>query len=242
MGAERPKLYAELAEWWQLVSPTGDYAEEAAFFGELFRAEDVGSILELGSGGGNVAWFLKEGFALTLTDVSDGMLAESEKQNPELEHIRADMRTLRLDRTFDGVLIHDAIMYMTGEEDLRAAFRTAHEHCKPGGVAVIVPDWVAETFEPRTTHEGTDEGDRGVRYLEWVWDADPNDTEVNYDLILALREGEELRTVIDRQIAGVFPRAIWLGLLEEIGFEAEVIEDPSTGGERREVFLARKPR
>lgn len=53
------------------------------------------------------------------------------------------MRALRLGRTFDAVLIHDAIMYMTGEEDLRAALVMAHEHCKPGGVVVIAPDWVA---------------------------------------------------------------------------------------------------
>ena len=140
------------------------------------------------------------------------MLAESEKQNPELEHIEGDMRTLRLGRTFDGVLIHDAIMYMVSEEDLRAALLTAHEHCKPGGVAVFVPDWVAETFLPGTTHEGVDRGDRGVRYLEWTWDADPNDTKVNYEFILALKEGDELRTVVDRQVVGVFPRATWLRL------------------------------
>ncbi|HET6659215.1 MAG TPA: class I SAM-dependent methyltransferase, partial [Rubrobacter sp.] len=181
MSSGHPKLYAELAGWWQLISPTEDYADEAAFFGRLFRAENAWTVLELGCGGGNVAWFLKEDFALTLTDISDAMLAESEKQNPELEHIEGDMRTLRLGRTFDGILIHDAIMYMSSEEDLRAALLTAHEHCKPGGVAVFVPDWVAETFQPGTTHEGVDRGDRGVRYLEWTWDADPNDTKVNYE-------------------------------------------------------------
>lgn len=121
MGDEQPKLYTELAGWWQLFSPTSDYAEEAAFFRGLFRAEDVKTILELGSGGGNVAWFLKKHFTLTLTDLSEEMLAESAKQNPDLEHVRGDMRTLRLGRTFDGVLIHDAIMYMSSEEDLRAA-------------------------------------------------------------------------------------------------------------------------
>lgn len=241
MSDGRPRLYTELAGWWQLISPTADYADEAAFFGELFRSAGVGTILELGSGGGNVAWFLKRDFALTLTDLSPEMLAESEKQNPELEHVEGDMRALRLGRAFDGVLIHDAIMYMTSEEDLRAALLTAHEHCKPGGAAVIAPDWVAETYRPETTHEGADSGERGVRYLQWVWDADPEDTEVNYDLILALKEGDELRTVVDRQIVVVFPRATWLRLLEEIGFEAEVVEDPSTGGERSEVFVCRRP-
>ncbi len=241
MSAEQPKLYTELAGWWQLVSPTDDYADEAAFFKELFRAENARTLLELGSGGGNVAWFLKKDFALTLTDISSAMLAESKKQNPELEHIQGDMRTLRLGKAFDGVLIHDAIMYMTSEEDLRAALVTAYVHCKSGGLVVIAPDWVAETFRPHTTHEGVDVGGRGVRYLEWIWDADPNDTRVNYEFILALKEGDELRTVVDRQVVGVFPRATWLRLLKEVGFEAEAVEDPSTGGERSEVFIGHKP-
>ncbi len=241
MSTEQPKIYTELSDWWQLITPTEDYADEAAFFAGLFRAENVRTVLELGCGGGNVAWFLKKDFALTLTDLSVEMLAESEKQNPELEHIEGDMRTLRLGRTFDGVLIHDAIMYMTSERDLGAAMLTAYEHCEPGGIAVIVPDFVAETFRPTTRHEGRDEGDRGVRYLEWTWDADPDDTEVNYEFILALKEGDDLRAVVDRQVVGLFPRATWLGLMEEAGFEAEVIEDPSTEGERVEVFVGHKP-
>lgn len=241
MSSEQPKLYTELASWWQLVSPTQDYADEAAFFGELFRAEGTKTILELGSGGGNIAWFLKKDFTLTLADISGWMLMESKKQNPELEHIQGDMRSLRVGETFDGVLIYDAIMYMTNGRDLHAALATAYEHCKPGGVVVIAPDWVAETFRPRTTHEGTDAGTRGVRYLEWTWDADPNDTKINYEFILALKEGDDLRTVVDRQIVGVFPRATWLRLLEDVGFEGKVVEDLSTDGERSEVFLGRKP-
>lgn len=237
---DQPKLYGELAGWWQLISPTEDYADEAAFFAEFFLAENVETILELGSGGGNVAWFLKRNFSPTLADISAGMLAQSKKQNPELEHIEGDMRTLRLGRTFDGVLIHDAIMYMTTEEDLRAAFATAHEHCKPGGTVVIVPDFVAETFEPETTHEGTDDGGRGVRYMEWTWDPDPDDTQVNYEFILALKEGDDLRTVVDRQIVGVFPRATWLRLLRDVGFEARSVLDSSSEGERSEVFVGRK--
>ena len=242
MSDGRPKLYTELAGWWQLVSPTEDYADEAAFFKELFEAQNVRTVLELGSGGGNVAWFLKKDFTLTLTDISAEMLAESRKQNPELEHVEGDMRALRLGRLFDGVLIHDAIMYMTSEEDLRAALVTAHVHCSPGGVLVVVPDWVSETFRPHTTQEGTDAGGRGVRYMEWVWDADPNDSEVNNEFILALKEGDELRTVVDRQIVGVFARATWLRLLRDVGFEPKVVEDPSTEGERSEVFLGYRPR
>jgi hypothetical protein len=38
------------------------------------------------------------------------------------------MRTLRLGRAFDVVLVHDAIMYMTTEEELLAAAETAFAH------------------------------------------------------------------------------------------------------------------
>jgi hypothetical protein len=38
--------------------------------------------------------------------------------DPECEHLQGDMRELRIDRTFDAVFVHDAIAYMTTEEDL----------------------------------------------------------------------------------------------------------------------------
>ena len=46
------------------------------------------------------------------------------------------MRTLRLGRTLDAVLVHDAVTYLTTDEDLRAAMETAFAHLRPGGAAV----------------------------------------------------------------------------------------------------------
>ena len=63
------------------------------------------------------------------------MLEVSKALNPQCEHILGDMRTLRMDRSFDAVFIHDAIMHMTTREDLRAAMETAFVHCRPGGAA-----------------------------------------------------------------------------------------------------------
>ena len=71
------------------------------------------TLLELGSGGGNNASHLKHRFECTLTDLSPEMLALSRTLNPECEHIEGDMRTLRLERTFDAVFVHDAIAYIT---------------------------------------------------------------------------------------------------------------------------------
>ena len=66
---------------------------------------------------------------------------------------------------------------MTTEADLRQAVETAFAHCRPGGIAVLVPDDIAENFEPETEHGGHDAADgRGVRYLSWSTDPDPTDT------------------------------------------------------------------
>ena len=143
------KLYEELAEWWPLFSAPEDYAEEAAYFARvLSEACDPPprTVLELGSGGGNNALYLKSKFEMTLVDLSPQMLAVSRALNPECEHREGDMRTVNLGRTFDAVFIHDAISYMTSVEDLQAAIHTAYQHCRAGGVALFVPDCVRETF------------------------------------------------------------------------------------------------
>lgn len=75
----------------------------------------------------------------------------------------ADMRSLRLDETFDAVLVHDAIDYMTTEHDLAAAFETAAAHLQPSGQLLIVPDDTAESFEADSEVGGNDGPDSRSR-------------------------------------------------------------------------------
>jgi SAM-dependent methyltransferase len=217
-------MYRELASWWPLLSPPDDYAEEAAAYLKHLRAaarRPLERVLELGSGGGNNASHLKRHFEMTLVDVSPEMLQVSRALNPECEHIQGDMRTLRLGRTFDGVFIHDAICYMTTLADLAAAIETAAVHCAHGGSLVVAPDHVRETFAEGTDHGGSDGEGRGLRYLEWTHDPDPGDDVYTVDYAYLLRDGQKVEVWHDRHIEGLFPRATWLRVLEEAGFEAE---------------------
>jgi SAM-dependent methyltransferase len=236
------RFYQELSEWWTLFSPAVHYVEEAEDL--LRRLEPLpepgtSDMLELGSGGGSLASHLKDRFRLTLTDLSAGMLAQSLALNPQAEHIQGDMRTLRLGRAFDYVLVHDAVCYMTTVEDLQKAIETAAVHCKRGGTVVFLPDFVAETFQPGADDGGEDAPDgRGFRYLEWRWDPDPSDTSYIVDYAFLLREANgEVRAVHDRHIEGLFPRATWLK-----GFDAAGLR-PSSDIDQwgRDVFVARKP-
>jgi SAM-dependent methyltransferase len=234
------KLYGELAGWWPVFSDPKAYRREAAHVARIIRrstAPPPRTVLELGSGGGTSALHLKAHFAMTLVDLSPQMLKVSRRLNPECKHVRGDIRTVRLGRTFDAVFVHDAIAHMTTERDLRAVMVTAYEHCRPGGVALFVPDFVRETFVAGTDEGGGDSPTRRLRFLQWVFDPNPKDTTYHVDFAILLRnKAGEARIAHDRHVLGLFPRARWLRLMRDVGLKATVIRDD----EVREMFLGRR--
>lgn len=227
MTKPTPRMYGEFAPWFHLITAPASYAEEASIYFP-WMADALGrppkTLLELGSGGGNNASHFKAWVACTLTDLSPEMLALSRTINPECPHFEGDMRTIRLGKQFDLVFVHDAVAYLTTEDDLRQMFETVRVHCKPDGVALIVPDYVRETFEPETSHGGHDGDGRSLRYLEWVVDPDPNDTEYVAEYVYVLREdGKPTRVEHDQHIEGLFPRELWLRLFGGAGFDVTVM-------------------
>src|SRR4030042_4181512 len=240
-----PRLYNELADWFHLLTAPEDYREEAEFYRQIFAENckrKLRTLLELGSGGGNNASHLKSYFKMTLVDLSAEMLYISHKINPECEHLQGDMRNVRLGRQFDAVFIHDAISYLTTETDLAEAIETPFIHCQPGGAALFVPDYVREAFYPSTSHGGHDANDRGMRYLAWTWDPDPDDTSYIMDFAYLFKEGESVTSEIDRHVMGLFSKEVWQNLINKAGFIAKVIESkatwsPPTG----HIFLGIKP-
>jgi SAM-dependent methyltransferase len=240
------RLYQDLAEWWPLISPPEEYAEEAAFAARMLHraARPVREVLELGSGGGHCASHLTPAFTMTLVDASPGMLAVSRRLNPGSEHVQADMRTVRLGRDFDAVFVHDAVGYMTTEADLRLVIETAFAHCRPGGIAVFAPDNITEHYEPGTGHGGADGADgRAARYLEWAYDPDPGDTWTLAQYAFLLRDAAGRLTLVhEAHRLGLFRRATWLRLLREAGFRAGAVPEETTEDRRpRELFTGDRP-
>src|ERR1700753_1477005 len=196
----QPLLYDELVPWYRLIDPPADHADEAAAYrAALERALPPGpaTLLDLGAGGGHNAFHLKQRFSCMLTDLSEKMLASSQELNPDCEHAPGDMRNLRLGRTFDAVLVHDAVAYMTTEADLLAALQTAFVHTRPGGAAVFAPDCYADTFREGTELLEAGDGTLAIRGLSWAWDPDPTDTMMRVDYAFMLRGGGTVRTVHD---------------------------------------------
>lgn len=241
------RFYEDLAVWWPLISPPEEYEEEAAFIATLLASPPVSGreVLELGSGGGHNAMHLKGTFTMTLVDLSEKMLEVSRRLNPECEHHRGDMRTVRLGRSFDAVFVHDAVDYMATEADLRLAIETAFGHCRPGGIAVFVPDQTRETFEESSDHGGTDGTDgRGVRYLDWTWDPDPGDGWFLTEYVFLLRDADgSVDAVHETHRLGLFGRDQWLRLLADAGFEGRVVPEVTTEDRTpRLIFVGQRPR
>jgi len=242
-----PRLYRDLANWWPILSAPEDYAEEAETYRRVIMSQAIAlprTMLELGCGGGNNASHLKRHFLMTLTDLSPGMLEVSRILNPECEHVLGDMRDIRLGRQFDAVFVHDAISYMTSEYDLSRVARTAYEHCRPDGIVLFAPDFTRETFISRTSNGGHDYGRRALRYLQWDWDPQPDDTVYVSDMVYLLKnEDGTVRCVYDRHTLGLFSKDVWIRIMTDSGFDARAVpfEHSEFPDLTLEVFVGRRP-
>lgn len=239
------QLYSDLAPWWALLQPVESYADEAesylALIGRLLARPPL-SLLELGSGVGHLAANLPDELDVHLVDLAPEMVAWSERANPGRTHHVADMRTLRLGRVFDAVLLHDAVMYLLSDEDLAAAFATAAAHLEPGGVLLVRPDVVAEDFEEGVLVGGR-EGDDGsaVQLMEWHWDPDPTDRTFRVDFSFLLRDPDgSVRAVHDPHTMGLHPTAAFLRGLQEAGFELVDLDLDLDLEESGTIFAARR--
>jgi trans-aconitate methyltransferase len=241
------RLYRDLADWYPLLTPVEDYAEEAAFYRRLFEAHcrrPPRTLLDLGCGGGHNAAYLRETLACTPIDFAPAMIELSRRLNPECEHIEGDMRSIRLGCVFDCVLAHDAVSYMTSRTDLVSAIATAFAHTAPGGVALFQPDFISETFEPGTETGGRDGNGRALRDLERRGGPDSRTDVYVTDMAYMLRdESGAVEVVHDRHLMDLFPRTVWLELIAADGFEPLTVpfEHSSYSNTGHEVFLGLKP-
>ena len=243
------RLYQDLAYLWPIVSPPEDYEEEAGYWRRAIRSH-LGPgrhrILELGAGGGHNLSHLTADFEATAVDLSSNMIEHSRRLNPGVEHHVGDMRTVRLDRTFDAVLIHDAISYMLCEDDLRAAFATAREHLRPGGLLLVAPDLVQENFEDGKVLRWpirlpAEPGAIEVTVEEHLTDPDPTDTMIESMITYAITEDGKQRLETDIHVVGLFPLKIWMSLMEEAGFMTEALPLPGDGDGCGEHLLSLNP-
>ncbi len=221
-----PRLYADLAWVWPFLSPPEHYVEEVESFRRRFAAHGVApgaSVLHLGSGGGSIDFHLKKHYRVTGVDISASMLAYAGALNPEVEYLSGDIRSVRLGRTFDAVLLHDASAYMTSLEQLRQAYETAAAHLEPGGIMVTPPEELRSRFvQHRSSTRTRILGDVTVTTVELDYDPDPLDSCYEKTFIFAIRDGKNQRVEWDVHHNGLYDLEDMLAVMRKAGFRPEV--------------------
>ncbi len=243
-----PRLYSDLAYLWPMLSPVEHYEAEADVLRGLIGAhfKDAGetklSLLELGVGGGHTLMYLADDYACSAVDLSEPMLANCRALIPQAKLIVGDMRSVRLDKTFDVVFIHDAIDYMLGEEDVRRTLETVALHLRPGGLCVIAPTYTRETFvDGDVADDGTTTDCAELTYFTYIHDPDPADDTFEMILLYLIRDmrTRKVELVEDRHICGLFSEDQWVAWMREAGFEARRA-DADAEGEPWTLFVGAK--
>jgi len=242
------RLYSDLAWLWPVWGEPEEYAPYCENITKLIKEHahiDVIHLLNLCCGGGKNVFNLKKHFIVTGLDLSSDMLDLARRLNPECHFIQADIRDYSLPDRYDAILIDDGIAYITNEADLRLVFKRAYEHLKPGGVMIVGPDDVRETFiqnETVTTRSSSKNRSRNldVVFIENDYDPDPADSETDALIIYIIRENGKLRIEHDMHHLGLFSTDTWRSLVNEVGFLVQE-SDYSENGKSFLEFVCVKP-
>jgi SAM-dependent methyltransferase len=229
------------------VSPPEDYVAEGEYFARLIRetAElEVKTLLHLGCGGGHNDFTLKRHFKMTGVDISDAMLELARKLNPDVTYLPGDMRSVRLESSFDSVALLDAVNYMLTRNDLRKAFETAFHHLRPGGVLLTTVEQTPESFRQNLTRQWTNRREETeITFIENSYDPDPQDSTYESTFVFLIRQNGKLGIEIDRHLGGIFPMDTWHDILRDVGFtvKQEPHEDSSEDAGPIRVLACTRP-
>lgn len=97
-----------------------------------------GSILDIGCGSGEpiAGFFVREGYRVHGIDSSPAMIAFCKERFPNSAWDVADMRTLSVGRTFDGILAWDSFFHLS-RDDQRRMFRIFRAHAAPNAALMF---------------------------------------------------------------------------------------------------------
>lgn len=134
----------EAGPLYDLVYGAKDYEGEVALLQAHVGRLRPGAAtwLDVACGTGRHLELLQQTYEVEGTDLDAAQLRIARSRLPGVRLTRADMRELRLTRTFDVVsCLFSAVGMMTTLGDLRRAVRKMAEHVAPGGLLIFEP-WI----------------------------------------------------------------------------------------------------
>lgn len=168
-------LYKELAAVYEAMYYSFiDYHEEFLFYSKILKKYRKNSLLELGSGTGNLArYFLENNFNYTGLDYSPEMIAIAKDKVPEATFLEGDMRNFDLPKPIESFIITArSISYLVKNSEVNNTLSNIHKNLKPGGILsfdfIDANRYIPQIFkEKKVIHEATSQNTQYVR--EGIW-------------------------------------------------------------------------
>lgn len=168
-------LYSKLASVYEAMYYSFiDYEEEYIFYSKILKKYNKNSVLEIGSGTGNLAsHFLQNGFEYLGLDYSQEMTDIAKTKVPEGGFIVGDMRNFQLKNQAQSAIITGrTISYVVEYQDVRATFKSIYQNLQSGGVLCF--DFIDAnrfildiTKERNVIHEATHKNKTYQRRSTW---------------------------------------------------------------------------
>ena len=151
-----------------------NYDEEYIFYNNLIQENNSSTILEIGSGTGNLAKRFQENKQnYQGLDYSKSMIEIAQQLNKNCSFIQGDMRNFKLNNPVDAILITGrSTSYLITNDDINKTFEALYRNLTNNGI--IIFDFIdANRFIPFTkenpiiTHEAEYENVNYIRESHW---------------------------------------------------------------------------
>jgi SAM-dependent methyltransferase len=227
-------VFSDYARYYDLLYKDKDYEKETEYVASLIRKfhPSARSILELGSGTGIHATLLaKKGFAIHGIERSEEMInvsrhnvanrQKSKSSNPLFT--LGDIREIRLSKRFDAVIaLFHVISYQTTNKDVAAAFETAMQHLKPGGVFFFDVWYGPAVLKERPAvriKRMADDQTEITRLAEPVLHPNENLVDVNYHVFVRDRKTDTVKELKETHVMRYFFKSEIENIATQSGFK-----------------------
>jgi len=180
------------------------------------------AVLDLAAGTGDVSRKLRErGYRnLSLADQSEGMLGIArEKLGKEVHTYITSMRGMNLGKTYDAIIVRQAINYLMDYGGLVDGLRAMHGHLKQGGKLVFNAPHFNGNDEYEDKSLEYEHGDYNVKVKEMNV-VDGRVITHTQRCVLMKKDGSEIKKVFDLNRFGLFTKDEFERALHEVGFSS----------------------
>jgi SAM-dependent methyltransferase len=134
------KLYRELARIYHgMYQQLFNYAADFHYYDDILQQFQCMNVLELGCGTGVLAkYFIDSMYSYLGVDLYEEMLQIARETAPQGHFVQGDMRTFRVHRTFDAIIINGkTFSHLLSNSDLLSCLDSISRVLKPKGLLIF---------------------------------------------------------------------------------------------------------